>query len=116
MIEFDKYYKLKDKYYWCTQLQKSIRFKDGVAVKALQRPAFDVSSDGRVWYGKVISNMLGYDFETEIEIEFLLKDVICEYELKVPQTSMLYFIDFSYNDTNPEDKPFSEGCLVDSSC
>lgn len=116
MVEFDKYYKLKNNYYWCTQLQKHIKFRDGVAVKATQRTAFDVSSDGRLWFGKVISNRLGYDFETEIEIEFLLKDVICEYELKVPQTSMLCFIDFPYNGTNPEDKPFSEGCLVDSSC
>lgn len=116
MVEFDKYYKLKDRYYWCVQLQKSIRFKDGVAVKATQRTAFDVSSDGRLWFEKVISNRLGYDFETDIEIEFLLKDVICEYELKAPQTSMLYFIDFPYNGTNQEDKPFSEGCLVDSSC
>jgi hypothetical protein len=115
MVEFDKYYKLKDKYYWCIQLQKYIRFKDGVAVKAAQRTALDASSDGRLWFGKVISDRCGYDFETEIEINFFLKDVICEYELKVPQTSMLCFIDFPYN-IKPEDKPFSEGCLVDSSC
>lgn len=104
MIEFDKHYELNlDRYYWCNQLQQSIKFEKKVVVKATQRTASNVLNKRRVWFGKVVVELIsGIDKESELEIVFLEEDVVGEYKFKeTPSTPLpCYYIDYHYGWNN----------------
>lgn len=99
MVQFDKYYKLNpNRYYWCIQLQQSIKFEKRVVVKATQRTAFNVGEIGRLWFGKVVVELIsGIDQESEFEIEFLEEDVVGEYDFQSqPPPMPFHYMDYPY--------------------
>lgn len=116
MVEFDKHYELNlDRYYWCKQLQQSIKFEKRVVVKATQRTAFDVSDKEhidkrRMWFGKVVVELIsGIDQESEFEINFTEEDVVGEYKFKeTPSTPLpCYYMDYPYGwNDKPNNKQY----------
>ena len=88
--EFGKYYLLNtDKYYYCTDIGRQIKFMGTLAVKCSS------SLGNNAHFGELIdtSNPNGPDYETNNDIVFSDDDVISEYKRK---DMPLLYMDFPY--------------------
>lgn len=73
----EKYLLNSDKYYYCIQMRRDVKFRENVVVELTARSA---AKDG-VCFGKLIY-IDGWDFVSENEITFLEDDVIELYKME----------------------------------
>ena len=90
--EINKYYRLNpNKYYWCTNIQKTVKFEEPPIIK------LEHFFKDEPIFGKLIQHDLYGDIQTDTEIEITGKDIMNEYHFQK------YYIPFFYMDF-----PFSE--------
>ena len=87
--EFGKYYELStDKFYFCVDLQRSVKFDSKLVVKC-------GSSFKEMHFGNLVDlcvhGPFGVDYDTKHEIEFTDEDIISEYEKFQPKPIVDYF-------------------------
>ena len=94
MIEIGKYYVIKsDKYYFCINIQSSIKFQEISLTSPLVIKIEHSDCNWGVFFGKLIKHSHFGDELTDIELEVEQADIICEYnfqENKVP----FFYMDF----------------------
>ena len=88
-IEVGKYYKLKNKHYFCVNLQIEAKFSETPICTKIEH-----TSVCGVVYGKLIKHEPYGDTISDIEIEFSENDILEEYELKEYDVPFFY-MDFS---------------------
>ena len=77
-IKYGKYYLLNNEnYYFCPDIRRKVKFIDNLVVKY-------TSDCDSICFGVLIDtqNLEGPDYETNIDIEFSINDILSEYELR----------------------------------
>lgn len=91
MIEIGKYYIIKPgKYYFCTNIQTEVQFKETPLVIKIEHTHRDY-----IYFGKLVKHLPFGDELTDVELEVDQIDILCEYNFQKYEVPFVY-MDFPH--------------------